>query len=655
MVLCSRCATIDLALLVERICSEDVPQKNTRGLAVFAGRSFSNIDAAAAQGCELCSALRQVITRMYPFAEPPHDTRFYASLTAEWCHPVLAPVAAQCYGVTIFNPDDSLEWTLNIASEHQGSSFLPNKRASWDPTLWRSWMDDCMNKHATCNAVDQETYTPTRLIEVTESLPSPRLVKLEGERVDYVALSHCWGGSMPLRTTTATVDVHSEGISWDHLPTSFRDAVKVTRAIGCRYLWIDCLCIIQDSEEDWLLECALMGKVYTGAVVTIAADQSTSPSDGLFKVSSPPTYACSIPVKWPSTGASDNLILEATSRPCNAFSDFGTLGPLSRRGWALQERILSRRVLHVCESSVFFECPCSESTDRLPWPMALRTWPFQRDIQRVQDPSLLLKQWYGLIENYASRNLSNARDRLPAISGVARNIAERLGWTYIGGLWSHDLVPGLLWRTDQPDSSLSVNPSSHPGPSWSWASGDRRVSYYQTCFFQERHPVGWFDDRGSLSRLGVTAWASCLEVLNTSIELVSNDKYAEMRSARLMLRGKTVPIAMTSPTTSRLQQVAFSPGFSAAATYDPDVPQSPAAIASAYRIAWCLLAGFSKAPDGSPRCHALVVEPMPGSVATFRRVGLMSFPRWSAIVDASAWDQAVDYLLEAEPQRIDLV
>ncbi|PVH85045.1 heterokaryon incompatibility, partial [Cadophora sp. DSE1049] len=65
------------------------------------------------------------------------------------------------------------------------------------------------------------------------------------------------------------------------LPKTFRDTVVVTRRLGIRYLWIDSLCIIQDSSMDWARESSKMQGVYAGAILNISADASTNSDVGL--------------------------------------------------------------------------------------------------------------------------------------------------------------------------------------------------------------------------------------------------------------------------------------------------------------------------------------------------------------------------------------
>ncbi|KAK3059623.1 hypothetical protein LTS18_010414, partial [Coniosporium uncinatum] len=72
------------------------------------------------------------------------------------------------------------------------------------------------------------------------------------------------------------------GIKFSELPKTFADAVMVAWKFDIRYLWVDCLCIIQDSKEDWRLESMKMGLVYKNSWLNIAAIDSPDCEGGLF-------------------------------------------------------------------------------------------------------------------------------------------------------------------------------------------------------------------------------------------------------------------------------------------------------------------------------------------------------------------------------------
>lgn len=71
-------------------------------------------------------------------------------------------------------------------------------------------------------------------------------------------------------------------ISWYLLPKTFQDAIVFTRQLNIRYLWIDSLCIIQDSKEDWELESAKIAAIYERITVTLSAAAAKNGSMGCF-------------------------------------------------------------------------------------------------------------------------------------------------------------------------------------------------------------------------------------------------------------------------------------------------------------------------------------------------------------------------------------
>lgn len=129
----------------------------------------------------------------------------------------------------------------------------------------RSWITECSTKHEECNHDHAEglrtlTDYPTRLIFVGEKdLRHPQLVNFGLDKRPYLALSHCWGSdpSKMLTTTKATYNERRVGITVRSLPKTFH----VTRELGYQYIWIDALCIIQDSPTDWETESIKMGAV----------------------------------------------------------------------------------------------------------------------------------------------------------------------------------------------------------------------------------------------------------------------------------------------------------------------------------------------------------------------------------------------------------
>lgn len=60
--------------------------------------------------------------------------------------------------------------------------------------------------------------------------------------------------------TKQSIQDLKEGIAVSFLPKTFQDAIKITQRLRIKYLWIDCLCIIQDDPNDWGKEASAMSQ-----------------------------------------------------------------------------------------------------------------------------------------------------------------------------------------------------------------------------------------------------------------------------------------------------------------------------------------------------------------------------------------------------------
>jgi hypothetical protein len=114
------------------------------------------------------------------------------------------------------------------------------------------WLQNCLDAHDECPK--QLSPLPSRVIDVGNNERDPFLHISQGECGPWLALSHCWGLEQSFTTTSSTLDFFTKGILMSDLPQTFKDAIWITRRLGYQYIWIDSLCIIQDSAEDWEAE-----------------------------------------------------------------------------------------------------------------------------------------------------------------------------------------------------------------------------------------------------------------------------------------------------------------------------------------------------------------------------------------------------------------
>jgi hypothetical protein len=143
------------------------------------------------------------------------------------------------------------------------------------PQAWAAafnWHRECTRSHRDCRQPDPK-YLPTRVIDVGKhAFSNPRLILGSELRpgTRYATLSHCWGHSVQTRLLQTNLTLFRQKLPWKELSKMFKEAFKVTRHLGIRYLWIDSLCIVQDSPGDWARESSAMSKVYSNGYCNIA-------------------------------------------------------------------------------------------------------------------------------------------------------------------------------------------------------------------------------------------------------------------------------------------------------------------------------------------------------------------------------------------------
>lgn len=170
----------------------------------------------------------------------------------------------------------------------------------------------------------------------------------------------------------------------------------------------------------------------------------------------------------------------------------------------MQERLLSRRIVHFSQEAVYWEChellaseiypngiPASDSSlgDRHTKKLKALLDTYQRS-EEPEPRRLLYQYWGSFLEQYTSCKLTYSRDKFVAIAGVARRVETVLQDELIAGLWRSRFIEQLCWSTfDYTGRGRPPNPAKPwIAPSWSWAnceysscslvSGDTSTSTY---------------------------------------------------------------------------------------------------------------------------------------------------------------------------------
>lgn len=154
--------------------------------------------------------------------------------------------------------------------------------------LVSGWLYHCLGNLPSCSVKDEAPdKLPSRLLHLSmiNQILHLRLCSVEpseNDDIHYLTLSHCWGKDERLTLTSAPLQTFMTSIPTDKLPLTFMDAIKIALKLGCEYLWIDSLCIIEDDEADWIRESANMGNIYRNGICNIAALGARNDHEGCF-------------------------------------------------------------------------------------------------------------------------------------------------------------------------------------------------------------------------------------------------------------------------------------------------------------------------------------------------------------------------------------
>ncbi|KAL5321356.1 hypothetical protein ACEPPN_009312 [Leptodophora sp. 'Broadleaf-Isolate-01'] len=329
---------------------------------------------------------------------------------------------------------------------------------------------------------------PTRLLYLGSlEMPALRIYKTKAtDSFQYTALSHRWGlGPDFFCTNQKNLKEYEESISFDNLPNTFKNAVETTRKLSVQYLWIDSLCIIQKSEDDdgdFATEALRMEDVFSSAYCILAASSAMGPKDGFL-----------VPRK-----NNDSLTFEMggqTVYVCRFTDDFDShvlQGPLSERGWVMQERALARRTIFFTDRQTYFECGegvrCETLTkmeNKLISFLGDPNFPSKIAIENTgSDRGERIRLYEDFYRQYSRLDFTRWTDRPIAISGLQKRLLRDL--EIEGGFGVFDdgrslLQRSLLWKRAEDVSTLEkvLLLSGEPiaVPSWSWMGYKNAIDY----------------------------------------------------------------------------------------------------------------------------------------------------------------------------------
>ena len=286
---------------------------------------------------------------------------------------------------------------------------------------------------------------------------------------------------MPTRLLKNFYEGFKEGILLNDLPRTFQHAIDFTRRLQVRYLWIDALCIIQDSQDDWLHEALLMSSVYSNSRLNLAATSSSDGHGGLYHARHMLlTVPCIVTASWEGFGKGTYQILDES-----AWRRRVNDGPLNHRAWVLQERLLTSRTAHFAYDQIWWECHCERASEAFPDGVPDSTLSLEPDIiktfsdLRPSDSIDSNEKWLQWVKAYTKTDLTKNSDKLVAIAGIATTVQRMLDWPeadYLAGMWRQDLAADLLWRA----AGVGTKIQPYVAPSWSWASVKGEIYFHSS-------------------------------------------------------------------------------------------------------------------------------------------------------------------------------
>lgn len=575
------------------------------------GVSLQDIEKAAAQGCHLCSLkyynwwISRNFWEKLPFLATDVDNSEHSVLKdsptvlripiedASWKGPT--QIRYYCRSAK----DHALEKfaTLNARRlPYTGGTRESVPRSTFSGSdlymkLATTWLRECLDYHPDCQRkrlLCGDGVQPSRLLDVSQSIIKLRDQSSLDRQVEYIALSHCWGQAVSLCLTTQSLARFREGLRFTDLPILFQDAITVTRSLSCKFLWIDSLCILQDVKDDWAKELVSMGDIFLGARCTIAAVTASDANCRLFEARNPLCYTDCF---YASDEVDEEIWLSHPAEPTilETWSGSGKdARPLLCRGWVVQEKYLSGRILAFGNGTINWSCTSDSASENFPrfdkrtsHLSADKMDGFDRYLVNAVDDSRIgssgfLYSWHRLVEEYSRCVLTFPTDRLPAITGLINVIARRTGKENCCGIWCPHVLEELLWRVKgEPQEQIRNNQ-----PTWSWTS---LVG-----------PVEWLDEQEFPGPYLIEA------------EFISITRPV----ARLQNRAEICIRA-------RLQRVcAENPIYKTVLDYSTLLSQD----------AWMLLIGFEDmdhvcADMSGHEAMGLLVEPVLGSNSRWRRIG----------------------------------
>ncbi|KAI9705332.1 MAG: hypothetical protein M1820_005162 [Bogoriella megaspora] len=309
-----------------------------------------------------------------------------------------------------------------------------------NPALIQKWVNLCTTSHGNACAHQEPKVIPPPsyfgVVDVSNMCLTP-LPK--GER--YLALSYVWGGLTFYTARLSNIQALRKpgGISriLDQLPHSIQDAIALAKELGEKYLWVDALCVVQDSSRSWELNSEVMDLVYGNAFLTICAADGINANAGLKALRADGTF-----LEQNIERFSGDIRLMST-HPAEAY--------IKASVWHTQD-------------------------ENARWSIELVGAPTPKLFGLYSQP---VKVFADVVHMYTSRSLSKPEDILAAFKGIGNRVCTALGGSLTQGLPSSHFDWALLWEAHNAPERRGPTCGGESFPSWSWCGWKGEVMEYK--------------------------------------------------------------------------------------------------------------------------------------------------------------------------------
>ena len=362
--------------------------------------------------------------------------------------------------------------------------------------LMKSWLDLCEHKHGDrCCTVVGPSKEFLKMLKSsyfgvidTFTLQLTNLPHKSPLYERYVALSYVWGEGEKYKTLLENVMRHRmhgglEAVM-HKLPQAIQDAITLVPTLGIRYLWVDSLCIVQDSARSWKLNAFDMHLIYGHATLTICAADGKDSTEGLRamhrKKHNSAQHTAEIQPGF-------RLMLTKPPEPAIRKTTWDS------RAWTFQERLLSPRTLIFVDGRVYFQCRSTGMSEDIVADQAGAGW----SLDLVNAPLQILRQidkrplwvYIKVVELYTRRSLSKGADILAAFSGMYRMLESKMKGPFVFGLPTSHFDLALLWQSERAvtrrlilkEDAAKLSESEREFPSWAWCGWEGSPMLYDAA------------------------------------------------------------------------------------------------------------------------------------------------------------------------------